>query len=345
MKLKNLNCTFLSDNDILKLNLINIHTSEQLVTFSDLSTLSRQTSIQLKNLKLIKKFIIGQYSPFPQFGNALFDKYIKKNFITKTGCSQMDLLISSGIYSSEITEITGATSTGKTQLCFNLIANSNTKVKCLYVDSSRNFCVKRLVRLLKAKHKNNPVVVEDIAKQIKVVECVDIFHLMDILFSIKKVDINLISNNEKNSETIEFSPNLLIIDNLTSLFCQFKISNSINFYLNSVSNCLKYLATQMNMAIVVVTNSNDANASFTYSSNSYLTSSINFNCLYNSTWKSVPNLVVGLKSVPNENERNYVKQFEVVKINRPSISEAPAYSVNTRVCQFKIEENGLSGIV
>ena len=152
MKLKGLNCSFLSQADILGLNLVNIQTSEQFVAFSDLENLSRLSGVQLKTLKLVKKFIIGQFSPFPEFGNVLLENFLKKNFIIKTGCNKIDEIISSGIHSSEITEISGASSTGKTQFCFNLIASMLDKYvnfTCLYVDSNRNFCVKLLARLIK----------------------------------------------------------------------------------------------------------------------------------------------------------------------------------------------------
>jgi hypothetical protein len=64
MRLKSLNCDFLSESDIIKLNTHGITTSEQLITYADLDALSRLVAIPVKNLKLVKKFIIGQ-SPFP----------------------------------------------------------------------------------------------------------------------------------------------------------------------------------------------------------------------------------------------------------------------------------------
>ena len=269
MKLKCLNCDFLSHDDIKKLNDYNIQTTEQFVSYADLEILSKRTNVQLKTLKLAKKFIMGQYSPFPEFGNTLFEKSLRKNFVIKTMCSQIDNLISGGVYSSEITEITGLTSTGKTQLCFNLIASMLDEYQdfnCLYIDSNRNFCVKRLIQLisfrLEDKIKNIGVSkkLSDLATQVKVVDCQNIFHLLDILFRIKKVNLNSDLSRKNYNCGEDLSPNFLIIDNFTSLFNQFKITNGfdINYYLNCATNQLKYLASNMNMAILVITH-NDYN--------------------------------------------------------------------------------------
>ena len=107
MKIKSFNCTFLSDGDIMNLNRANIHTSEQMVTYADLDALSRKTQVSLKSLKMLKKFIIGQYAPFPQLASELLAKYVRSFFIIKFGCKRIDDLIMNGVYSNEITDING----------------------------------------------------------------------------------------------------------------------------------------------------------------------------------------------------------------------------------------------
>jgi len=107
MKIKSLNCAFLSETDITNLNKMNIHTSEQIVSYADLENLSRKSQVSLKSLKMLKKSIIGQYAPFPQLASDLFAKYIRNLLVIKFGCKNIDDLMSKGVYSSEITEITG----------------------------------------------------------------------------------------------------------------------------------------------------------------------------------------------------------------------------------------------
>lgn len=323
MKLKSLNSSFLSESDIIKLNLANIQTTEQLVTYADLEALSRLTSIPLKNLKLIKKYIIGQYSPFPEQGNAILDKYIKRLFIVETGCKNIDEIISNGFYSGEISEITGATSTGKSQLCFQLIVNmlsTHQDFSCVYIDSSKNLCTKRINDLLNYKMSSSDST--NLLKSIKLLECSNIFHLLDLLFKITKTGSNQETNNQ---DSFTLSPNLLIIDNLTTLFNQFKPNSylEINYYLNYMGNYLKYLANSMKMLIIVVTNRS-----------SYETNANNYNLTNNPLWLNTPNLIVCLKNV-NENETN-VKKFEILKRNRPFFNES-----SKSFCYFSVNQNGI----
>lgn len=331
MKLKSLNLSFLTDSDILKLNLANIQTTEQLITHADLEALSRQTGIPSKNLRQIKKYIIGQYSPFPEQANVLLDKYIKKLFIVETGCAKIDDLISNGFYSSEISEISGASSTGKTQLCFQLIVNMlaiHPDFSCLYIDSNNNFCPKRVRDLIDHKFKSTNEADhlrtekrENILKSIKVVDGINIFNLIDILFKITK------STTEANKESF-LSTNLLIIDNFTTLFNQFKQNSylEVNFHLNYISSYLKYLANTMKMMILIVSNR---------SSNEAIANS--FNLTNSPNWVNTPNLIVCLKNV-EENEaenKSNIKKFEILKRNRPFLNDS-----NKSFCYFSITQSG-----
>ena len=164
------------------------------------------------------------------------------------------------------------------------------------------------------------------------------------------------SFNKENLNNDQSCPNLLIIDSLTALFSPFKASNNfdLNYYVNYVSTHLKYLACNMNMAIVVITNNNEYNTSYTYSASSY-SSTISFNRLYNSTWKNVPNLIVEFKhatllnKTSSENQSSppvnaetvqYVRKMEILQCNRTKINESLSKS-----CYFKIDEFGFSDAV
>jgi len=343
MKLKALNCSFISDSDILKLNLSNINNSEQLVAHGDLQALSRSTTIPLKTLKLIKKYIIGQYSPFPEPASTLFDKYLKGFFVIETGCKQLDSIISNGIYSSEIIEISGASSSGKTEFCHNLIANlmssslNPSKYKCLFIDSNRNFCPTRIFNLIKFKlnhkHPNNLQLtqahIESILKQIQVIYCRNVFHLLEILFKISKSKSSS-SNDTSSTQNFKTSTqslyaDLLIIDNLSTLFSTFSKANNyseINYHLSYLASHLKYLSANMNIAIVTTTN----NDSF-------------FN---QQIWKSVPNLVIFLEKLLLKDERNYASErsFQLLKHNRPFLNDA--FDKNHKLTgQFSISDSGL----
>lgn len=324
MKLKSLNTNLLSDSDIVKLNLANIQTTEQLITHADYDSLSRLTSIPVRNLKLIKKQIIGQFSPFPEQANVLLEKYVRNLFIIESGCKEIDHMISNGFYSSEISEITGGSSTGKSQLCFQLIANmliSHPNYDCLYIDSNKNFCEYRISKILDYKiknlNKNDDTHEINMLKSIKKIECSNLFHLIDILFKLSKS-----SPGQTNQDSIQI-PNLLIIDNLTSLFNIFKQNSyqEINYYLNYVTNYLKYLSNNTKIVIIVVTN------------RSHYENTNSSNLTNNPLWLGVPNLVVCLKNLNDQLKH----KFEILKFNRPFLN-----SKENQSCFFKIEESGIS---
>lgn len=320
MKLKGVNCSYLTKPDIIKLNLANIQTTEQLITHSDFDSLSRQTGIPLKQLKIIKKQIIGQYSPFPEPASILLDKYIKNLFVIETGCTKIDNLISNGFYSQEISEITGLSATGKSQLCFQLISNMVVKhpnYTCLYIDSNRNFCHHRLTQLIEqkiSKKNSNQYNLLDTFKLIKKIDCSNVFNLIEILFKLSK------SSSKIPNETID-CPNLLIIDCLTPLFTIFKQNSyiEINYYLNYVSAQLKNLCNNNKMMVIVVSNFSNS-----------------LNVRNNPIWSNVPSLIVCLKNVYNESgERDSCRKFELLKCNRPFLN-----CTSENFVFFKINESG-----
>lgn len=255
MLLKSLNCNFVSEADILRLNFANVQTIDQIITHSDLNSLSQLTKIPSKNLQLLRKFIIGQYAPFPKPANTLLTRSFP---LIETGCRQIDELLSNGVCFNEITEITGLASSGKTQFCLNLAASLVTSPsaskKVLYIDSNKGFCPIRVAQLIRTKLQipdSGSERIKSYSSLISVVECSNPFQLLDILFDLRK------SKSEKPSTDLAV-PNLLIIDTLNNLFSVlFKPGYSLDasFYLASISDQLKFLAVSFNMAVVVVTNS------------------------------------------------------------------------------------------
>ncbi len=247
--------------------------------------------------------------------NEVLTKYIKSSFIIKTGSKSIDDSFSGGIYSGEVIEITGSYSSGKSQMCLNLIVNmlsSYPSYKCLYIDSANNFCVHRLAQLMNSKNdnkqdesvKNNQL--KKNLEAVKLIKCQNVFHLLSILFKITKPSSSLLNrpslNDTQNNENL--SPNLILIDNLSSLFGIFKSNNQLDtqYYLNYLSNQIKYLATSLNIVIIFTSNI-DIEVSSIYSS------------IFNESWKSMSN--VCLKLNKSDGSRNY----EVLKINRHCFSE------------------------
>jgi len=216
-------------------------------------------------------------------------------------------------------------------MCLNLIVNmlsSSPSYKCLYIDSANNFCVHRLAQLMNSKNdnkqdesvKNNQL--KKNLEAVKLIKCQNVFHLLSILFKITKPSSSLLNrpslNDTQNNENL--SPNLILIDNLSSLFGIFKSNNQLDtqYYLNYLSNQIKYLATSLNIVIIFTSNI-DIEVSSIYSS------------IFNESWKSMSN--VCLKLNKSDGSRNY----EVLKINRHCFSE-----FDSTDCIFKIDNFGLN---
>lgn len=206
---------------------------------------------------------------------------------------------------------------GKTQLCLNLISNMFATYpahNCLYIDSNKNFCIRRMKALITS---------ENSLKSIKIIDCKNIYHLMDILCSIKK------SSSLQPGVTC---PNLLIVDNLSVLLNTFRTSNTnnleISFHINTVVTYLNYLTRNMNMTVVTTTSFNTDSLS-----------------IYNESWKRFSNLEILVRRLntversslsPVSEDCEELRVFEILKCNRPFIENN-----TTRTCNFRFCDNGL----
>ena len=190
---------------------------------------------------------------------------------------------------------------------------------CLYIDSNKNFCIRRMKSLIKS---------EDSLKSIRIIDCQNIFHLMDILCSIKKPS----SLHSENSDDAK-CPNLLIIDNLSVLLNIFRTNNTnnleISFHINTVVDCLNFLTRSINMTVVITTNYTNDPVS-----------------IFNESWKkslSLEILVRRLNSteicnsvdLSGEEERS-IRVFELLKCNRPFLE-----NITNKTCRFRFNDNGL----
>jgi RecA/RadA recombinase len=343
MKLKSLSRdNLLTNNEIQILGKINIDTAEQLISHANLEALSKLTnnSISFNKLKQIKKFIIGQYAPFPQPANEVLSKINRKLITLKCGCQRIDNLISGrdgndfmlfqgGIRTGEITEITGATSTGKTEFCFNIIVDHlvnskmNRELSCVYIDSNNNVCHKRLVHLFKNRFINDNIKIKSSLEAIKVIQCKSIFHLFDIIYDIE-------NTSSSNSNISNKTPTIIVIDSLTSIFTSFKAGsyqNEINFYLKKISSHLKYLAVHFNIAIIMTTNSSQFENTLCSTSPFCLSS--------NFIIQSMTTMILYLRKTTLDEEENKIRRLiEVIKSNQCFL--------DNKICEFQITDNGLA---
>ena len=151
-----------------------------------------------------------------------------------TGLQKLDEILSGGIPSGTITDIYGASGTGKTQLLLQICINAvNDGGQVLYLDTTGNFRPERILEMQKTKN---------IQKNI-----------------LDKITISRVTNT---SEQIKLIKNinmkiysLIVIDNITDLFSyEYQTNESIfqkNFLFIKYMHDLSYLAIKHDIPIVI----------------------------------------------------------------------------------------------
>ncbi len=118
---------------------------------------------------------------------------------------QLDNLLGGGIAAGSITDIFGASGSGKTQLAMQICVNSLQNGKIIYQDTTGSFRPERMLELIKAKQYDENL-------------------LENILVS--RVT-NTVEQIEYPNKTSDVNPVLLVIDNITDLF-SFEYSRDSN---------------------------------------------------------------------------------------------------------------------
>ncbi len=189
-----------------KLEKNNFKTIESLCWLSP-EELSEKISIDLTLAKQIILEAISLMDQKPITASDLLNKEKGKKRIS-TGSKQLDELLGGGIYTGEITEISGEFATGKTQICFQLSVNVQLTIEkgglegnVYYIDTEGTFSSTRIAQIAK----NNGLEPKDFLKNIAVTRTYNSDHLMFLILNAEKI---ITQRNVK----------LFIIDSIASHF-------------------------------------------------------------------------------------------------------------------------------
>lgn len=69
-----------------------------------------------KTITSIRRYLLAQHSSFPLNGSNYLEQSIKTLSILSTRCDALDDILCSGVYTGEVTEFVGPSSSGKTQV-------------------------------------------------------------------------------------------------------------------------------------------------------------------------------------------------------------------------------------
>ncbi|XP_075051257.1 DNA repair protein RAD51 homolog 4 [Mixophyes fleayi] len=149
---------------------------------SDLEELARKCSLSYKTLVAVRRVLLAQYSAFPLNGADLYEELKVSTAIIPTGNGKLDLLLDSGLYTGEVTEIAGAAGSGKTQICQSIAVNVATSLKqrVCYVDTTGGLTGTRLLQLIQSRTEQEDEQVSSL-QRIEVFHVFDAYKLLDVL--------------------------------------------------------------------------------------------------------------------------------------------------------------------
>ncbi|KAG8122815.1 hypothetical protein E2320_018227, partial [Naja naja] len=129
--------------------------------------------------------------------------------------TSLDKLLDSGIYTGEVTELVGAPSAGKTQVCLIVAANisHNLKQTVLYIDSTGGFTSARLLELLNCLTEDEEEQAEAL-RRIQVLRAFDAYKMLDVLQEVRSYMSQQILSTSGPVK-------LLIVDSISAVICPF----------------------------------------------------------------------------------------------------------------------------
>ncbi|XP_069828823.1 DNA repair protein RAD51 homolog 4 isoform X2 [Dendropsophus ebraccatus] len=154
---------------------------------SDLEALARKCSLSYKTLVAVRRVLLAQYSAFASNGADLYEELKVSTAILPTGNKKLDILLDSGLYTGEVTEIAGAPGSGKTQLCQSIAVNVATALqqRVCYIDTTGGLSGTRLLQLIQCKTQQEDEQVASL-ERIQVIHVFDAYKLLDVLQDLRR---------------------------------------------------------------------------------------------------------------------------------------------------------------
>uniref|UniRef100_A0A667XEJ4 RAD51 paralog D n=1 Tax=Myripristis murdjan TaxID=586833 RepID=A0A667XEJ4_9TELE len=108
-------CPGLDEELVRELRAADIKTVEDLVS-SDVEEVAQKCSVSYKALLAVRRVLLAQHTAFPVSGADLYEELLSSTAILSTGNPSLDKLLDSGVYTGEITELSGGPGSGKSQM-------------------------------------------------------------------------------------------------------------------------------------------------------------------------------------------------------------------------------------
>ncbi|KAI3489945.1 hypothetical protein L1887_45859 [Cichorium endivia] len=177
----------------------------------------------------------------------LEDREQNKHYLP-TGSESFDVLLQGGLHEGHVTELVGPSSSGKTQVCFQIASNvALKKGKVVFFDSGNSFSptrIKQMVTHISGLKENKAN--EALQQAMRNIECHAVFDMCALLDVLHQLKLNLKSQ-------IGYEIRLIIIDSISSLIAPILGGSNAQGHalMVSVGYLLKELADRHNIAVVV----------------------------------------------------------------------------------------------
>ncbi|XP_051972888.1 DNA repair protein RAD51 homolog 4 isoform X2 [Xyrauchen texanus] len=239
-------CPGLNEDFIKALQAEDIRTVEDFVS-SNPEELAQKCSLSYKALVAVRRVLLAQYTAFPVSGADLYEELLSSTAILSTGSPSLDKLLDSGLYTGEITELTGSPGSGKTQVCLSVAVNISHQLKqsVFYIDTNGGICANRLLQMLQTKTSNMEEQMEALQK-IKVFRVFDVYSLLSSLQHLR-------SNGLQKASIGGGSVKVLMVDSVSAVLSSMlggKQNEGMSL-LMQVAGELKMIAKDLNLAILV----------------------------------------------------------------------------------------------
>uniref|UniRef100_A0A4W6CTR3 DNA repair protein RAD51 homolog 4 n=1 Tax=Lates calcarifer TaxID=8187 RepID=A0A4W6CTR3_LATCA len=239
-------CPGLDEDLVRGLRAADIKTVEDLVS-SDIEELAQKCSVSYKALFAIRRVLLAQHTAFPVSGADLYEELLSSTAIVSTGNPSLDKLLDSGLYTGEITELSGGPGSGKSQVCFGVAVHISYQLKqsVIYIDTTGGLTASRLLEMLQAETTNTE-------EQMEALQRIHIFRLFDV-FSLLDCLHGLCSGGLQQASVGGGSVKAVIVDSVSAVISTLlggKQNEGMSLMIQ-VAGVLKTMAKDFNVAALV----------------------------------------------------------------------------------------------
>ncbi|XP_068567764.1 DNA repair protein RAD51 homolog 4 [Cebidichthys violaceus] len=239
-------CPGLDEDLVRDLRAAGITTVEDVVS-SDTEELAQRCTVSYKALFAIRRVLLAQHAAFPVSGADLYEELLSSTAILSTGNPSLDKLLDSGLYTGEITELSGGPGSGKSQACFGVAVHISHRLKqsVIFIDTTGGLTASRLLQMLRA-------VTSDAEEQMAALQRIHVFRLFNV-FALLDCLYGLRGGRLQQASVGGGSVKAVIVDSVSAVISPLlggKQNEGMSLMIQ-VAGVLKTMAKDFNVAALV----------------------------------------------------------------------------------------------